>query len=433
MSRLLLSTIDCDLDRAIASNGLCQAVIGDTARNDRSVHPREAAMHEPTLAIHRFFTSLPDPRVERTKRHALLDIIAIAVCAVIAGADSFVEIEEFGRARRGWFASFLELPHGIPSHDTFGRVFARLDPLAFERCFLAWTQAVLPRTDAPLAGQVVAIDGKVARRSHDRGAGRPPIDLVSAWVTEQRLVLGQVAVAEDANEIPAVPTLLELLDLDGAVVTLDALHTQTATAQTIRDRGADDVLVLKNNQPATRAVVETFFVEAVRENWRGVVHQQLTTEDAGHGRLETRRYWTSTDPDLLAYLTTGSQRWPDLRSVGMVERTRTADGRTSDETHYYLSSLTGDIATFAASVRGHWGIENGQHWVLDVAFREDESRVRVGHAAENLAIIRRIALNLIRLDRATTGSVHTKRLRAGWNHDYLLHLLSLTPEDEKEI
>lgn len=412
-------------------------------------------MDEPArLVIHRFFAELPDPRIERTKRHALLDIITIAVCAIIAGADSFVEIEEYGRARLAWFASFLELPNGIPSHDTFGRVFARLDPEAFERCFLSWVTAILPRTNAAtngeptdgeptdgeptekptgtLRGQVVAIDGKVARRSHDRGAGRPPIDLVSAWASEQRLVLGQVAVEVDSNEIPAVPTLLKLLDLEGAVVTLDAMHTQTETAQTIRERGADYVLVLKDNQPTTRAVVETFFAEAAREGWRGVQHETLVTEDAGHGRVEVRRYWTSADPELLAYLNTGEQRWPDLGCVGMVERERTTAGHTSRETAYYLSSLGGDVTTFAASVRGHWGIENGQHWVLDLAFREDESRVRVGHAAETLAVIRRIALNLIRLDRGTKGSVQTKRRRAGWNHDYLLHLLSLTPAPDDD-
>jgi predicted transposase YbfD/YdcC len=290
-------------------------------------------------------------------------------------------------------------------------------------------QTILPRTDAPLTGQVVAVDGKVARRSHDRGAGRPPIDLVSAWVTDTRLVLGQLAVAEGSNEIPAVPVLLELLDLDGAVVTLDAMHTQVETAQTIRERGADYVLVLKDNQPTTRAVVETFFSEAIREDWRGVAHAHLQTKDAGHGRLETRRYWTSAAPELLAYLRAGNPCWPALGCVGMVERERTADGHTSRQTQYYLSSLDGDIAVVAASVRGHWGIENAQHWVLDVAFREDESRVRVGHAAENLAIVRRIALNLIRLDRGRKGSVHTKRLLAAWEHDYLLHLLSLTPDD----
>jgi predicted transposase YbfD/YdcC len=383
----------------------------------------------PLLVIQRCFADLPDPRIERAKRHQLLDILTIAVCAVVAGADGFVEIEEFGHARLAWFRTFLELPGGIPSHDTFGRVFARLDPVAFETRFLSWVRAVLPRTNAPLAGQSVAVDGKVVRRSHDRGAGRAPIDLVSAWATDTQLVLGQLAVAGDSNEIPAVPALLELLDLDGAVVTADALHTQHATAQTIRDRGADYVLPLKDNQRTTHDTVETFFTEAIRAAWRGVPHQTLLTEDDGHGRLEVRHYWTSTDPELLAYLNAGATRWPDLASVGMVRRERTADGQTSRDTRYYLSSLGGDVTSFAASVRAHWGIENRQHWVLDLTFREDESRVRVGHAAENLAIVRRIAFNLIRLDRSTTGSMNVKRHRAGWNHAFLLHLLILTPDD----
>lgn len=383
----------------------------------------------PRLLLHHVFAALPDPRIERSKRHQLLDILTIALCAVLAGADNFVEIEEFGLARLGWFQTFLDLPNGIPSHDTFGRVFARLDPGAFEGCFLAWVQAIVPRTDAALAGQHVAIDGKVLRRSHDRGAGRPPIDLVSAWASETQLILGQLAVAEDSNEIPAVPALVDLLDLGGAVVTLDALHTQTATAQALREQGADYVLALKDNQPSTLAVVETFFNEAEQEAWRGVAQQTLTTEDADHGRLEVRRYWTSSDAQLLAYLATGTVRWPDLGSVGKVVRQRTSGGSTSQETRYYLSSLPADVAVFAASVRGHWGIENSQHWVLDVTFREDESRVRVGHAAENLGVVRRIALNLIRLDRSTKGSINIKRHRAGWNHAYLLHLLTLTMND----
>jgi predicted transposase YbfD/YdcC len=382
-------------------------------------------MDEPIrVGIHAFFADLPDPRIERTKRHQLLDIIAISVCAVIAGADSFVDIEQYGHARADWLATFLELPNGIPSHDTFGRVFARLDPAAFERCFLTWVQAIMPST----SGTRIAIDGKLARRSHDRGADRPPIDLVSAWATDARLVLGQVAVADQSNEIPAVPALLALLDVTGSVVTLDAMHCQTETAHAIRTGGADYVLALKGNQPLTHDAVETFFAEAVREQWRGVPHERLVTEDAGHGRLETRRYWTTTDAALLAYLNPDGDTWPDLACVGMVERERTVDGHTSRETRYYLSSLAGDVGAFATVVRGHWGIENTQHWVLDMAFREDESRVRVGHAAENLAILRRIALNLIRLDRSRNGSVHTKRLKAGWDHDYLLHLLSLSPD-----
>lgn len=382
-------------------------------------------MDEPSrLGIHRYFATLPDPRIERTKRHQLLDIVAIAICAVIAGADSYVDIEHDGHARHDWFATFLDLPNGIPSHDTFGRVFTRLDPLAFEGCFLTWVQALLP---CP-TGEVIAIDGKVARRSPDRGADRPPIDLVSAWATAHQLVLGQLAVDSQSNEIPAVPALLALLDVSGAVVTLDALHCQPATAMSIRAGGADYVLALKGNQPSAHDAVETFFAEAIRENWRGVTVEHLVTEDAGHGRLETRRYWTTTDADLITYLNPDGETWPDLGCVGRVVRERTTATGASRETSYYLSSLDGAVGAVAAAVRGHWGIENTEHWVLDMAFREDESRVRIGHGAENLAVLRRIALNLIRLDRSRTWSLHTKRLKAGWDHDYLLHLLSLAPE-----
>jgi predicted transposase YbfD/YdcC len=269
----------------------------------------------------------------------------------------------------------------------------------------------------------VAIDGKVVRRSHDRGGGRAAIDLVSAWATETRLVLGQLKVADASNEIPAVPALLEVLAVEGCIVTVDAMHCQTATAQTIIDRGADYVLALKTNQPTAYGAVETFFAEAVREEWRGLAHQSLATDDADHGRLERRRYWTSTDADLLAYLTT-EDGWTKLSSVGMVERTRTLADKTTRETSYYLASLDGEIATFARAVRGHWGIENGQHWVLDIAFREDDSRVRVGHGAENLAVLRRVALNLLRQDTTTKAGIKARRLKAGWDAAYLLRLLN---------
>ena len=273
----------------------------------------------------------------------------------------------------------------------------------------------------------MAIDGKVLRRSHDRGAARAAIDLVSAWAEERRLVLGQRAVDAASNEITAVPALLDLLILDGAIVTVDALHCQTATAAAIREQGADYVLALKTNQPQAYDAVATFFAEAIRDDWQGVGHEHLVTEDDCHGRFETRRYWTSADPDLLAYLSRETEHWPDLGCVGMVERVRVTASGTSREMSYYLSSLDGTVATFARAVRSHWGIENREHWGPDMAFREDESRVRTGDGAENAGMLRRIALNLIRLDRSRKVSVHTKRLKAGWDQHYLLDLLSLSP------
>lgn len=371
----------------------------------------------PSLLVH--FADLPDPRVERTRRHQLIDIIAIALCAVICGADSWVDVELFGRSKEAWLRRFLALPNGIPSHDTFGRVFARLDSDAFEQRFLTWVQGVMRAS----AGDGVAIDGKVLRRSHDHGAGQSAIDLVSAWACEQRLVLGQVKVAAHSNEIPAVPLLLELLNLEGCTVTLDAMHCQTETVAAIVEQGADYVIALKGNQPMAHDTVETFFGEARREHWRGISHQHLVTEDAGHGRLERREHWTSADTELLAYLTQAGD-WPGLASVGMVARTRITPEKQTREVSYYLSSLDGEVATFATRVRGHWGIENRQHWVLDVAFREDDSRVRVGHGAENLGVLRRVALNLIRQDTVTKAGVKARRLKAGWDERYLLSLLN---------
>ena len=370
------------------------------------------------LSLRDHFADLPDPRIDRTKRHGLLDIVTIALCAVICGADSWVDVALFGHAKEAWLRTFLALPNGIPSHDTFGRVFARLDPQQFERCFLRWVQTVIRHAD----GEIVAVDGKVLRRSHDQGAGKAALDLVSAWADTNRLVLGQRAVDATSNEITAIPALLEALALEDCIVTVDAIGCQTAIARTVIERGGDYVLALKRNQPTLLTAVETYFGEARRRGFRGIPHATLRTVDGDHGRVEVRRYWTTTDPDLLAYLDPAGA-WAGLSSVGMVERERRVGTTTSRAVHYYLSSLDGPVAPFARAVRGHWGIENRLHWVLDIAFREDDSRVRAGHGAENLAVLRHLALNLLRQDHVTRAGIKARRLKAGWDEAYLRSLL----------
>jgi predicted transposase YbfD/YdcC len=369
-----------------------------------------------SLRVH--FAPLPDPRVERTKRHRLLDVVTIAVCAVICGADTWVAVEAFGRRKEGFLRQFLALPHGIPSHDTFGRVFAALDPVAFETCFLAWVRATVRAT----GGQVVAIDGKTLRRSHDRAAGQGPLHLVSAWAAANHVVLGQVAVADKSNEITAIPALLQVLAVTGCIVTIDAMGCHKEIARTIRARGADYVLALKGNHPQLAADVASVVADALGPNEGGyaVAHHQAL--EKGHGRIERRRCWTVSDPAVIAWLDPGGA-WPDLRTIAVVEGERRIGGEGKTERRTYLSSLDGDAVRLLATVRSHWAIENRLPWVLDLAFREDESRVRTGHAAENLAVLRHVALNLLRREQTATVGVQTKRLMAGWDDASLLTVL----------
>jgi predicted transposase YbfD/YdcC len=365
------------------------------------------------------FADLPDPRIDRTKAHSLLDILTIAVCAMLSGADTFTEMADYGRAKEEWLRTFLALPNGIPSHDTFGRVFALLDPSQLERCFQRWTQQGLGVESEPH----IACDGKTLRRSHDRGKGKSALHLISAWATDSGISLGQRVVADHENEIVALPELLESVVVPGAVVTIDAIGCQRQVAQTIVEGGGDYVLALKGNQPALYEAVDYCFTDSARSGFAVARLATDTTIDKGHGRLERRECWAIEDPALVAYLDPQG-RWPGLRSVVLVATQRTISTSVQRERRYYLSSLPAQAMRLNTIIRNHWRIENHLHWVLDVAFDEDQCRIRTGNADHNVALLRRLALSLLQRDRTTKLGVKGKRLKAGWDHDYLLHILS---------
>ena len=376
------------------------------------------------LGIGVYFEDLADPRLDRTKRHSLLDIVVVAVAASICGADSWVDIAQWGVAKEAWLRSFLELPNGIPSHDTFGRVFARLDSEAFVACFMKWTQALQTVT----AGQVIAIDGKTLRRSYDRTAGKEAIHVVSAWSAQNGLVLGQLKTDAKSNEITAIPALLRLLDLSGCTVTIDAIGTQRKIAQQILSQGADYVLAVKDNQPKLHQKVQEYLAYAQETAFRDVDHDVYEVSEKGHGRVETRRYTLLREPWYLKNLNF-DRRWPGLNAIGMVQAERRIGEEVSRETRYYITSLSGDARSFGQAVRWHWGIENQVHWVLDVSFGEDDARARVGNSAQNLAVLRRLALNLLRNEKTSKRSVNGKRLLAGWDQDYLFRVLATPSPD----
>jgi predicted transposase YbfD/YdcC len=383
---------------------------------------REGALPmEPPLPVSLLsvLEGVPDPRFPYWHRHKLVDLITIALCAVISGADSWVEVADWGQEKAGWLQTFLALPAGIPAHDTFSRLFRLLDPAALEAVLLGWVRATLPD---PAAGSVIAVDGKTLRRSHDRRNGAEALHLISAWATEWGVSLGQWTVPDHTNEISALPLVLQTVTLPGTVITLDAMGCQREVAETITARGGDYVLALKGNQNQLHADVRDFFIDGLATGFAAPV-DRAETHEKGHGRIEKRTCWVSEDAALRHYLDPDG-RWAGLRSVALVQAERASGAVKTTEQRYYLSSLPADAARLNQIVRTHWQIENHLHWVLDTAFDEDHCRVRMGDGAQNLALLRRVALSLLKRDTKAKLGIKGKRLKAGWNEQYLLHILT---------
>lgn len=376
----------------------------------------EGLQYKDLLSIVEHFEDLPDPRRDdRNKRHKLIDIIVLSLCGVLAGCDAFTEIEDFGKHKEEFFRTFLELPNGIPSHDTFGRVFRLLDPEAFEQCCLGWVRSL--RED--FKDTSIAIDGKTLRRSFDRAENLRPLHVLSVWCGEHNLILGQTAVDVKGNEINALPETIEKLNIEGATVSIDAAGCQRAIATVIRKKKADYVLALKGNQGHLNDDVRSFFEACVAKDFNGVAYSFYETHDQRHGRREHRRYYVVEVPSDIRNVSL----WRDLQTVCMVISEVTQGGKTTSEQRYYIGSLPCDARRVARSIRSHWSVENNLHWVLDVVFREDDSRIRKGHAAENMAMLRRLTLSLLNQDKSK-GSLRGKRKRAGWDNEFLLQVLT---------
>jgi predicted transposase YbfD/YdcC len=366
------------------------------------------------------FQTLEDPRIERTKKHLLLDILVIALCTLLTGGEGFQDMELFGKSKQAWLQTFLALPHGIPSHDTFGRVFARLNPQRFQECFLAWTRAVAQLTQ----GTLVSLDGKTVKASVDRATATSPLHMLSAWCSDQGgLVLGQIKTDTKSNEITAIPELLQLLAIKGCIVTIDAMGCQTAIARQIRDQGGEYLLALKGNHKKAYTAIKAYFHQEIEHHlaWRNDENFFDAFDDT-HGRTVRRRVWAITELTVLPELT----KWPGLHSVIVVETLRMAHQHapvTSDY-RFYISSLVRSATVFVRMIRQHWDIENKLHWSLDVTFNEDRSRIRKEHAAENMAAVRHVALNLLRQEHSHQISLRQKRLLCGLDENYLLMVFS---------
>lgn len=362
------------------------------------------------------FGNLEDPRDIRGKEHLLLDIITIALCAVISGAEGWEDMAEYGRAKQDWLSTFLSLPHGIPCGDTFGRVFARLDPKQMQSCFVSWVNAI----SALLGAEVVAIDGKTLRHSDDKSCGKAAIHMVSAWASANRLVLGQHKVDDKSNEITAIPSLLNVLEIAGCIVTIDAMGCQREIATAIVERGADYVLALKGNQGGLFEDVQWLFQQAQSSGFEEVAHSFAQSIDKGHGRIEIRRCWTLSELDYLVQL----PLWSGLQTVVMVQIERHCNGQITTEERFFISTLASQATLLLNAVRTHWSIENSLHWVLDVSFHEDACRIRRDFAPQNMALLRHLALNLLSQDSSSKRGIAARRKKAAWDHSYLIKLLT---------
>ena len=367
-----------------------------------------------------YFSELEDPRIQNHNfRHRLSDILIITILGTICGADGWVEIEQFALAKEDWLRTFLELPHGIPSHDTLGRVFSRIDPNAFEDCFLKWIQSL----SIDVTKEIIALDGKSVRGSGNRNQNDPMLHLVSAWAAKHRLMLAQIKTEDYSNEITAIPKLLKMIDIKASVVTIDAMGCQTKIARQICSQGADYVLSLKENQKALYDNVQSIFRQAEANKtkpYKKILHCRKIEKIKNHGRIEKRTYTLVSARDPLLFVL----RWPGLKGIGKVDIVRTIRKEVQRSTRYFITTLEyEDIDLFMEAVRKHWQIEVDLHWSLDVCFREDHSQVRIGHAAENLALVRRIALNLLKQESSHKRGIACRRKTAGWDHQYLLNVL----------
>lgn len=363
------------------------------------------------------FAEIEDPRTGSAKLHKLEDILIIAICGVICGANDWVNIELFGQAKEEWLKTILELPNGIPSHDTFGRVFRAIDPDQFEQGFLKWVMGIQEATE----GEVIAIDGKKLRRSHDGLLGKDAIWMVDAWASENQITLGQLKVDEKSNEITAIPKLLELLMIKGCIVTIDAIGCQTKIAKKIIESGADYVLAVKENQGGLYREIEWLFELAKQVEFERVPHDHVKTVSK-HGRLEIRQCWSISHSDYIEYLQK-HEDWKGLKTIAMVETEFRRGEKTTRQKRFYISSLEEGAEAILRAVRTHWQVENSLNWSLDVTFREDDSRVRKGAGPQNMAVLRRLALNLLKRETSVKRSIQGKRFLAGWDNDYLLKVL----------